>query len=64
MTRVSVPVRFDVRISVGGEEPKVYPVCGDGFTDVPEEEVQLFLQAVTGSAITENAPAKPAGKEK
>lgn len=64
MTRVRVPTA-DVRITEGGGEPTVYPLQGEVFAEVPEEELSRFLFLVPGSeVVAESAAAKPAAKEK
>lgn len=63
MTRVRVPLA-DVRISEGGGEPTVYPLQGEVFAEVPEEELPRFLHLVSGSeVVAETQAAKPAAKE-
>lgn len=63
MTRVRVPLA-DVRIAEGGGEPTVYPLQGEVFAEVPEEEVARFLHLVPGSEVVAEPAAKPAAKEK
>lgn len=63
MATVSVPQQDgEIRISLAGDTPLVYPVKG-GKADVPDDQLNAFLANVDGASVkaakatTSNTPA-------